>query len=100
MVRLLLRRSLEGSPSGSISFRMPKKEFENRLCELKEGTRDRVAWDMAMRQNRWRLNGCHPKIYVEVTVSLHGPHDHLMDEQVRYRGGLGGGSLRWGRKQW
>lgn len=85
-------RSLEASPSGSISFRMFKRDFESRLCELKEGT-----------LIEWRGHGYATKSVtskwlpsqdqVEVTLSLHGPHDHLMNEQVRYRGSLGKGAF-------
>lgn len=86
------QRQFGSSPSGSISFRMPKGEFEERLCDLKEGTP--LEWrghgyGVASVSSDWLPY----QDQSEVSVSFRGPHDHLMDEQVRYRGQVSNGAI-------
>lgn len=81
------QRSLGQSPSGSLRFLVEQSSFN--AADLKEGTT--FTWDgeaYGVGGVSAELNPLDGAGLLEVTVDLQGPHDHLLNNQVRYRGSI------------
>ncbi|MEM9214032.1 MAG: hypothetical protein AAGD25_06760 [Cyanobacteria bacterium P01_F01_bin.150] len=82
-----LSHSLGQSPTGSMNFDMVEADFDP--CDLEEGTTFEFRGEaygvatVSSSRNPHNTDGL-----ATFTVGLQGPHDHLLDEQVLYRGAI------------
>lgn len=88
-------RSLEQSPSGSFKVLQSISSFDP--CDFVEGTTflwNAKSYGIASVSAIFRP--VNTDGLIEVEIALKGPHDHLLDRQIRYRGGLLGAGIPLG----